>query len=202
MTRIASWCAAALLLAASTAQAQSQTWELSALAGYAFPVSLDEHTREVDDLRIGGGLTWSFQAARFFTPNLGAEVSWTDFPSSAYEVVMGEESGDLFSMSIGHLHGDVVYQFGENGARLRPFVFGGMGASFFRARDIPMETKFSVGLGGGAKLFPWPNIGLRAQVRYRPIFLNDGDSDFCDPFGFCQSTLRQFELAGGVSFRF
>jgi hypothetical protein len=95
MTRIASWCAAALLLAASTAQAQSQTWELSALAGYAFPVSLDEHTREVDDLRIGGGLTWSFQAARFFTPNLGAEVSWTDFPSSAYEVVMGEESGDL-----------------------------------------------------------------------------------------------------------
>ena len=197
------WTSLALTLCTSSAHAQSATWELSAMAGFTPSVQLETQAREVDDVRIGGGVTWSFQAARFFTPNLGAEVSWTDQPSSGYELEVGDVSGELFSMSIGNLHGDVVYQFGEAGARLRPFVFGGVGATFFRARDIPMETKLSAGLGGGAKLFPWPNIGLRAQVRYRPIWMGGEDEGlFCDPFGFCQSTLRQFEFAGGVSFRF
>lgn len=202
MTR-AAWTCAMLVVFAGTAQAQSATWELSAMVGFVPSVQLETQTREVDDARIGGGATWSFQAARFFTPNLGAEVSWTDQPSSGYEVEVGGVSAEFFSMSIGHLHGDVVYQFGDAGARLRPFVFGGLGASFFRARDIPMETKLSAGLGGGAKWSPWPNIGLRAQVRYRPIWMGGEDEGlFCDPFGFCQSTLRQFEFAGGVSFRF
>ena len=197
------WTSLALTLCTSSAHAQSATWELSAMAGFSPAVALEQQTREVDDLSIGGGAMWSFQAARFFTSNLGAEVSWTDQPSSGYEVEVGDVSSELFSMSIGHLHGDVVYQFGEAGSRLRPFVFGGVGATFFRARDIPMETKVSAGLGAGTKLFPWPNIGLRMQVRYRPIWLADEDAgDFCDPFGFCQSTLRQFEFAGGVSFRF
>jgi opacity protein-like surface antigen len=192
-----------LTLSATSAQGQSATWELSALAGYVLPVELERQADEVDATRIGGGVTWSFQAARFFTENLAAEVSWTDQPSSAYEVEVGGVTSEFFAMSIGHLDGSVVYEFGAADARLRPFVFGGLGATFFRARDIPMETKLSAGLGGGAKLFPWPNIGLRAQIRYRPIWMNDEDSlTFCDPFGFCQSTLRQFEFAGGVTFRF
>jgi hypothetical protein len=192
-----------LVLSATSAQAQSTTWELSALAGYVFPVELERQADEVDTTRIGGGVTWSFQAARFFTQNLAAEVSWTDQPSSAYQVEVGGVTSEFFAMSIGHLDGSVVYEFGAADARLRPFVFGGLGATFFRARDIPMETKLSAGLGGGAKLFPWPNIGLRGQIRYRPIWMNDEDSlTFCDPFGFCQSTLRQFEFAGGVTFRF
>ena len=192
-----------LVLSATSAQAQSATWELSALAGYVFPVELERQADEVDATRIGGGVTWSFQAARFFTENLAAEVSWTDQPSSAYEVEVGGVTSEFFAMSIGHLDGSVVYEFGAADARLRPFVFGGLGATFFRARDIPTETKLSAGLGAGAKLFPWPNIGLRAQIRYRPIWMNDEDSlTFCDPFGFCQSTLRQFEFAGGVTFRF
>ena len=198
------WTPLALLtLFVSSAHAQSTTWELSAMAGFVPSVQLETQTREVDDVRIGGGATWSFQAARFLTPNWGVEVSWTDQPSSGYELEVADVSGELFSMSIGSLHGDVVYQFGEVGGRMRPFVFGGLGATFFRARDIPMETKLSAGLGGGAKLFPWPNIGLRAQVRYRPIWMGGEDEGlFCDPFGFCQSTLRQLEFAGGVSFRF
>jgi opacity protein-like surface antigen len=192
-----------LTLSATSAQGQSATWELSAVAGYVFPVELERQADEVDATRIGGGVTWSFQAARFFTQNLAAEVSWTDQPSSAYEVEVGGVTSEFFAMSIGHLDGSVVYEFGAADARLRPFVFGGLGATFFRARDIPTETKLSAGLGAGAKLFPWPNIGLRAQIRYRPIWMNDEDSlTFCDPFGFCQSTLRQFEFAGGVTFRF
>jgi hypothetical protein len=43
---------------------------------------------------------------------------------------------------------------------------------------------------------------VRFLARYTPTYLNDGSSDFCDPFGFCQEWLHQVELTGGVIFRF
>ena len=33
-------------------------------------------------------------------------------------------------------------------------------------------------------------------------YLNDASSDVCDPFGFCQDWLHQFELTAGVVVRF
>jgi hypothetical protein len=63
--------------------------------------------------------------------------------------------------------------------------------------------KFSLNVGAGVKYFPWRRIGARAHVRYIPTLLSDTSSgDFCDPFGFCQGVLNQFEFAGGVVFRF
>jgi opacity protein-like surface antigen len=101
------------------------------------------------------------------------------------------------------LHGNAVYHFGDAGARLRPFAFAGLGATFFSAADLESETKFSFGLGAGVKYFRWESIGLRAHFRYKPTMLNDEDAaDFCDPFGFCQGTLSQVEFAGGAIVRF
>ena len=190
-----------VMLVVVPATARAQSWEVSALAGYVPSVGLEEQSRDVEDTSIGGGFMFAIQGAKFLTPNWGIEASFTQTFSS-YDVAMGEETGTLFSMDIAHLHGDVVYEFGESGNRLRPFVLGGVGATFFGARDIPSETKTSVGVGGGAKLFVSPNFGIRAQIRYRPIWLGDDESDFCDPFGFCQSVLRRLEIAGGVTFRF
>jgi hypothetical protein len=200
MRRVIWCCVIVSMLSASAAHAQS--WEISALAGYVPAVSLERQSRDVEDASIAGGFLFAVQGARFLTPNWGIEVSFTPTFSS-YDLTMGEESGSLFSIDIAHLHGDVVYEFGESGNRVRPFVLGGAGATFFRARDIPGETKMSVGVGGGARVFASPNIALRGQIRYRPIWLGDDEAgDFCDPFGFCQSVLRRFEVAAGVSFRF
>jgi opacity protein-like surface antigen len=101
------------------------------------------------------------------------------------------------------LHGDVLYHFGSANARLRPFIFGGLGVTFFSADDLESETKFSFGFGGGVKYFRWNAIGVRAHVRYKPTMLSDEDSaDFCDPFGFCGSALHQIEVAAGGVVRF
>ena len=198
--RLLPLCFMVSMLWASAAHAQS--WEISALAGYVPASAFEQESLAVDEASIGGGFVFSIQGARFLTPNWGIEASFTQTFSS-YDVTMGEETGSLFSMDIAHLHGDVVYEFGGSDARLKPFVFGGAGATFFGAMDLPGETKFSVDAGGGAKFFLSPNVGLRAQFRYRPIWLGDEDaSDFCDPFGFCRSMLRRFEFAGGVTFRF
>jgi hypothetical protein len=199
MTRLLTF-AGVLLLWAPAARAQS--WELSALAGYVPAVDLEQQSPDVDEVSIGGGFMFTIQGARQLTPNWGVEASFTQQYSS-YDITMNGETGSLFSIDIAQVHADVVYEFGEAARRLRPFVFGGLGATFLGARDVPRETKLSFGAGGGAKMWLSPNVGIRAQAKYRPIVLGDDEAgDFCDPFGFCQSMLRRLEFAAGVSFRF
>jgi hypothetical protein len=180
----------------------AQSWEASGLIGFTPSVDLERQAPEVDNVAIGGGLTWTLQLARFFSPNWGAQVQWSR-QSSSLDITADGESASLFSITAVQWHGDVVYQFGATDARVRPFAFGGLGATTFSADDLVTETKLSLGFGGGVKLFPWRAIGLLGQVRYKPTFLSDDAAgDFCDPFGFCQNTLQQFELSGGVTVRF
>ena len=104
---------------------------------------------------------------------------------------------------VDQLQGNAVYHFGPTSARLKPFAFAGLGATFFSAADLQSETKFSWGFGGGVKYFPWEGRGFRVHFRYKPTALNDEDAgDLCDPFGFCQSTLQQVEFAAGAVIRF
>jgi hypothetical protein len=112
-------------------------------------------------------------------------------------------TADLFTLIAGQLHANVVYQFGGADARLQPLAFAGLGATFFRAEDVPSETKPSLGFGGGVTYFFSRSVGVRGHVRYKPTMLNDTSSgDFCDPFGFCQGTLQQVEFAAGAAMRF
>ena len=172
------------------------------MAAHTPSAGLDRQAPELSGLDIRGGFTWGVQVARSFTPHWGAEVSWTQ-QSSALQLETGDGSADLFTMTVGQLHGNAVRQFGAVDSRLRPFVFAGLGATFLSADDLQSETKLSFGLGGGVKYFPWKTIGVRGHFRYKPTLLNDDDAgDFCDPFGFCQGTLHQIEFAVGAIVRF
>ena len=200
MTRIAAVVAALTMLSVSAADAQS--WDISAMYGFALPVELDHAARGVDSTSIGPGSSWQFAVGHNLGSRWGAEVLWTE-QFTAYRVEANGETGELFKMSLIQLHGDVLYRFGRSGSRVEPFAFVGLGSTFFRAHDVQNETKFSMGFGGGLKYFVRKELALRGQFRYKSTFLNDAPStDFCDPFGFCQSTLGQFEFAGGVTFRF
>jgi hypothetical protein len=182
--------------------ARAQTWEASALGGITPTVELDRQAPELDRLAISGGFTWGVQVARFFTPRFGAEAVWTLQPS-ALEVETPSGTTDLFTLTASQLHGQAVYRFAAADARVQPFVFGGLGATFYRADDIPSETKLSLSFGGGVKYFPWQSVGVRGHVRIKPTLLNDESAgDFCDPFGFCQDSLQQIELMAGVVLRF
>jgi hypothetical protein len=195
-------CATALIQLALSAPAWAQSWEVSGLAAYTPSVALDRQAPELSGLDIRGGFTWSVQGARLFTPHWGAEVLWTQ-QSSAQQIGTEAGTADLFTMTVRQLRGNVFHNFGGVDARLRLFVFGGLGATFFNADDLESETKLSLGLGGGVKYFPWKGIGIRGHVRYKPTMLNDEDAgDFCDPFGFCQGSLQQIEFAGGAVIRF
>ena len=201
MMRIATLVVALSVVSASAASAQA-SWDISAMGGYALPVQLDHATRGVDATKIDAGASWQFMVGRNFNQRWGAEVLWTE-QFTSYSVESNGVSGEIFKMSILQLHGNLIYQFGAPGSKLQPYALVGVGSTFFSATDLEDETKLSMGFGGGLKYFIRKEIGLRGQFRYKSTFLNDAPStDFCDPFGFCQSTLGQFEFAGGVTFRF
>ena len=191
--------AVAVLTASSPARAQS--WEASGLFGFTPSATIDKRASELSDADVRGEITWGLQGARFFTPSLGAEVLWTQ-QSSALEVGTSDGKADLFTMTVRQLHGNIVYRFGNAAAKWQPFVFGGLGATFFSADTVESETKFSLDAGGGVRFFLSRLIGARAHVRYKPTFINDPSDTFCDPFGFCQGVLHQIEFSGAVVLRF
>ena len=74
--------------------------------------------------------------------------------------------------------------------------------AILNSSGIDSEAKLSFDVGVGVKWLRWDRFGVRLQAEYTPTHLDDGGSDFCDPFGFCQDWLSQFELTGGLMFRF
>jgi opacity protein-like surface antigen len=192
---------AALLLLLLPAPAFAQRNEVTVLGGYTTAGDIDMKAVGIQTLEVKGSFTWGVDATRFFSDHVGLEASWSQQQGS---LVIGTSAGsaDLFDMKLGLLQGSLVYQFGTAHARLRPFVLAGLGATRLSATDIESETKLSWAAGGGLKWFPARRVGARVQARYAPTVLGDSSSDVCDPFGFCQGSLRQFELMGGVVLRF
>ena len=204
MTRLVPIVVAALVFTVAPASAQQKSlgMEISGMAGFTPDVALEKHAKDIDGAAIAGGITWTIQLAKFITPHWGIEGGWTGQPS-AFEITTGGDDEDLYAIDIGRIRAGVVYQFGGADARWRPFVLAGGGATFFAARDIPGETKFSYDIGGGIKYMRWKNIGMRAEFRYKPTALNDRSSgDFCDAFGYCLQTLRQVDVLAGMVLRF
>jgi opacity protein-like surface antigen len=189
----------AFLLLASPAFAQRS--EFSLLAGYTTAGDIEKTAIGIREIKYDASFSWGLSGGHFFTPHLGAEVSWIR-QETGLSLSTSAGSARLFDVNIGQIHGSAVYQFGADKARLRPFVSLGLGASFFGGGDLASETKLSWSLGAGLKWFPRQSVGARVQVRYNPTRLNDASSDYCDPFGFCQDSLQQFGFTGGLVLRF
>jgi len=192
---------AALLLLLLAGPAFAQRTELSLLGGYTTAGGIDQKAVGIETLEVSGGFTWGAAATRFFSEHVGAEASWVQQGS---DLVMGTAAGDaeLFDVKLGALQGSLVYRFGAGEARFRPFLTAGIGATFLSAEDLESETKLSWSVGAGLKWFSSRRLGARVLARYVPVQLNDSGSEVCDPFGFCQASLHQFDLQGGVVVRF
>jgi hypothetical protein len=189
----------ALLVAASPAWARQL--EITPLASFTTAAEIDQTALNVNDLTIGRGFTWGAQGTYFVSTHLGFEVLWS-YQSTLLSMATRSGDGALFSMETSQIHGNVVYQFRDRVASVRPFAFAGVGTSIFTAEDLESESSMSWTVGGGVKWFVQEHVGLKGQARYKPTELRDTSSTVCDPFGFCQGSLKNLEFAGGVVFRF
>lgn len=178
-----------------------QGFELTALGGYTTPGGLTHDSRTVEDLKLSGSSTWGASAGFFFSPRLGVEASWARV-GSGVELSSSVATQEMFDVTIDQLQASFVYQVGSAESRWRPFLTAGAGAALFSSPDLDGEAKLSFNAGVGVKWLPSKRVGARFQAKYTPTYLHDAGSDFCDPFGFCQGWLHQFELLGGVVVRF
>ena len=190
----------ACMLMAST-PAGGQHVEVAPLIAYRTPGHIEHTAAGIDALAIEDSLTWGAQLTWFVTDRLGLDAIWTRQPT-ALSMANASGNAELFEMTSAMLHGNFVYRFGAENDVIRPFVFGGFGATFLDGSGAEDETKTSWGAGGGLAWFARPHVGVRTSARYAPTRLSDASSSTCNPFGFCQQTLHVFEVAVAAAFRF
>jgi opacity protein-like surface antigen len=129
----------------------------------------------------------------------------------------GVITADIGDEKIYNYHGYVAYNFGEEDAKVRPYVLGGLGATQFgsvnihigdRQDNVGGNTKFSTTWAVGVKMFPSPNFGIRLEARWTPTYIkSDAAGWWCDPYWGCyvvgdSQYANQFELNGGITLRF
>jgi hypothetical protein len=118
--------------------------------------------------------------------------------------------------------GAVVYNWGDEDSVLRPFVFGGAGATHYafgeflvpeprqarRFRADDAETRFSSTVGGGLKFYFTRYVGAKVTLRVTPTYITSTPAGgWCDPYYGCWPITEahyatQFDTSVGVTFRF
>ena len=128
------------------------------------------------------------------------EVSSTDF------LRPGKEHFDL---NVEYFQGGGVFEFQLERRALRPFVVLTAGATRFSPGlpELETEWRFSLGGGGGIKVFLSERLGLRFDARASPTFLSGGSTFFCSLpggclFGLNTATSWQGSATGGVVLAF
>jgi hypothetical protein len=148
-----------------------------------------------------------------------------DFPIdsiSAYELFYGRQEstlGDdspfgLLDVDVEYLHIGGTLVVNEEPRRLIPYIMGGLGVTRFTPdSSIPNaedDTRFSLHLGGGARLPFGDHFSLRFEGRAFLTFVDTDSAVFCasgDFGGVCRirassDTFFQFEVMAGAAFAF
>jgi hypothetical protein len=192
----------AACLAAHTATLSAQSVELMPFGGYRFGGDFFEliagHPLDVDGapalgLVLNVPLSAGLQVEALVT-HQRATLAVPDgplYPSTRWHA------------SVGHAQIGGLQELADG--RVRPFLTGLLGLTRYAAEG-DSEVRFTVGAGGGVKLFPHRHVGLRLDGRLHATFV-DADARFvaCGPAG-CVGSLHvnvvwQAEFTAGVVFR-
>lgn len=212
--------ALAMGLAASSAQAQSSKFEISATAGWTFSDGVSGQTVNTPEGSFNrvdpqDSFSWGLRFGYLLSEN--SEVGFLFNMQPTQLEVSGSETVTLGDQSVYNYQGYYSYSFGNRDATARPYLLVGLGATQFGAVDatfgdeqgsIDGGTQFSGTFGLGAKFFPFgsPKFGLRVEARYTPTYIkSDPGGWWCGLWG-CYLTenpqyANQFELNGGIILR-
>jgi hypothetical protein len=106
-------------------------------------------------------------------------------------------------VTVGHAQVGGLQELADG--RVRPFLTGVLGLTRYAAAG-DSEVRFTVGAGGGVKLFPGSHVGLRLDSRLYTTFI-DADARFVAcAHGTCIAALNvdvvwQAEFTAGIIFR-
>lgn len=197
--------------------------EVSGFAGWTFADGVDGETAVV----AGDGNIYdradpkdsaSFGFSLGVLASEHAEVGFIYGRQPTQFLLGGTAEREIGDLDITTYHGYFAYNFGAADSPVRPFVFGGLGATNYSAIDVTIagqnrtigggDTQFSGTWGGGVKFFPSPHVGLRVAGRWTPTYIKtDSEGWWCDPFWGCYLVgdaqyANQIEFSGGLTVRF
>jgi hypothetical protein len=199
-------------LGAATAPAQDPRVELSGTAGWTFSDGVNVGSIDESPIQIGPKDAFSWGARLGFNVTPNAEVGFL-FASQSTDLEATGVVSRTIPQTVYNYHGYFAYNFGDSDAKARPYFLGGLGATQYGSLDtaagsIGGETQFSSTWALGLKMFPSPKVGIRLETRWTPTYIKtDPEGYWCDPYWGCYTVgeaefSNQFELSGGIIFRF
>jgi hypothetical protein len=212
----------ALLILASASSAYAQRVELSGIFGWTLSDGVtgdavlagDGNLYDEIDLKDSG--SWGFSIGVNATDNF--EIGFLFGQQLSTLSVLGTAEREVGDLTINTYHPYFAYNGGQRDSTVRPFFLVGLGAtnyggvSFTRlngeADETESQTQFSTTWGGGVKVFPAPNVGIRVGLQWTPTYIkSDADGWWCDPYWGCYVVgdaqySNQFQFNGGITFRF
>jgi outer membrane protein W len=210
------------VLAGVPAWAQGARTEISASAGWTFSDGVSGATVFAGDGNAYNSIdpkdSFSWNATLGFFANENWEIEFLFSQQKSTLQVGGSRTVDIGDMSVDNYHGIFSYNFGASDSRVRPYLFGGAGATHYgsvsftgvggQQRSTEGNTKFSTTWGAGVKIYPGHTAGLRLQARWTPTYIkSDAVGWWCDPYWGCYTVANaqysnQFEFTGGLTLRF
>jgi len=204
-------------LAATSAQAQSSKFEISATAGYTFSDGVSGATVETDEgtfnrLDPADSFSWGLRFGYMLSGN--SEVGFLFDTQPTQLEAGGRDKATVGDMNVYNYHGYYSYSFMDRDAVARPYILVGLGATQFGSvsgaqGNLDGGTQFSGTFAFGGKFFPFSSqkFGLRAEARWTPTYVkSDPGGWWCGFYG-CYLTedpqyANQIELNAGIIFRF
>jgi opacity protein-like surface antigen len=217
----------ALVLAFTTASAmpafaQEHKAEVTVNFGWIFSDGVTGNA-----IRAGDGNTYNeivpksagtFNLTFGFLPSENTEVGFLFGRQMSELQAKGTATTKIDDMAVDNYHVYFGFNFGDFDQTVRPYVMFGLGATRYNGvsftsaqgeqRNISGQTRFSTTLGGGVKVYPSPNVGVKLGARWTPTYIkSDAAGWWCDPWWGCyvvgdSQYSNQFELSGGIAFRF
>jgi opacity protein-like surface antigen len=223
MTRKIGWLVVLVAtMSAVPAMAQDKKAEASILLGWTFSDGVSGNSVAAGDGNVYNRIDpkdsfkWGVDVG-FFTSEQ-VEVGFLFTQQMSKLTLGGTNTKEVGDMKIANYHGYLAYNFYDNSSKVRPYFFGGMGATHFPsvpftrvgvgASSTFAETQFSTTWGAGVKMFPAPGIGVRVGAQWTPVYIkSDAAGWWCDPWWGCYLVgnaqySNQFDITGGISFRF
>jgi opacity protein-like surface antigen len=218
MTRTKILLAGALLLAAAVApvaSAQTRGIEITPTVGYRFQSSIStDGSAVVDSIDVPDSLSYGLTAEFPVHPSLNVEFLWshqdTDMNVDYRGTPPAGAKANLGGLKVDTIQIGGLWQSGRRGDKVRGYFDFLLGASIVNPpQNFDSLTRFSMSLGGGAKFNFSENVGLKAGIRWMPVYIGSSDTDYyyCDPYWGCWEMydshyLNQVDTSLGLIIRF
>ncbi len=208
------------VLTASLTFAQEKKFELNGLIGYTLSEGvdinpIDDNGDIIDRISPKSGFSYGLGLDYFVREGFSVGFNFGQERSKLRARIQGLEGVDYTNMSVNNYHALFTYNFGDEDEPLRPFIFGGFGATHYspgtiKGNAIEGASRFSTTWGGGVKYFTNESVGFKGGVRWTPSYIkSDPAGIWCSPYWPWSCWVvenanysHQFELNVGVIVRF